>query len=368
MIENLAETTFMNDPFSVCFQMLKIKYKDYDESLTSKDFLQPNDKINVFINLESIFKNISMIMDLEQKIYVQRDFDILMISHILNLAAHYYRFFTNNGLDTNLYMYNTDFSSDEFNQFTYNEDFRAYYLVKFNNNPKFALLTEHLKNEILPQVKIICNYIPNIHYISSFNVEGSLVPYIISQIDPTRKNLIIGNEFYDTQYSQIPNFVNHYIHRGRGYSNICSTVSEYMKDILKSDEDIDEISKLMSTYAAYCSLISTIGDKSRSVDKIIGVGAKSFLKKLHDGIVDKIIVESTTNPEIIGDIFRDKDVKSDFVNNFYCTSILPMYDELTDGEKESITNQKIDGSDINSLHILNSTKFNNYPLLLEALL
>ena len=56
------------DPFSVCFNILKLKYKDYDESLTNKNFLVPNDKINVFINLETAFKHLSMIMDLEKSI------------------------------------------------------------------------------------------------------------------------------------------------------------------------------------------------------------------------------------------------------------------------------------------------------------
>ena len=43
-------TTFESfDPFSVCFNLLKLRYKDYDESLTNKNFLNPSDKINVFI-------------------------------------------------------------------------------------------------------------------------------------------------------------------------------------------------------------------------------------------------------------------------------------------------------------------------------
>ena len=59
------------DPFSVCFNSLKLKYKDYDESLTAKDFItSQNDKINVFINLESALKNISTILDLENKIII----------------------------------------------------------------------------------------------------------------------------------------------------------------------------------------------------------------------------------------------------------------------------------------------------------
>ena len=207
----MGDTTF--DPFSVCFNLLKLRYKDYDESLTSKNFLNPNDKVNVFINLETVFKHLSMVTDLEKKIVVQRDFDTLMISNIINLAAHYKRFFVNNGLDTRVYLYNTDFESDEFNQFKYNEDFRTYYLVKFNDNPKFALFTDIMKGSVLPNVKTYCEFIPNVYYISAHNMEGSLVPYIIAESDKSRKNLIIGGELYDTQYSTIPNFVNHYIHR-----------------------------------------------------------------------------------------------------------------------------------------------------------
>lgn len=357
----------LNDPFSVCFSLLKMKYVDYDESLTSKDFLVPNDKVNVFINLESLFKNLSTISDLEQKIMIEREFSTLMTSYIINLAAHYYRFFVNNGLNTKVYLYNTDFSSEEFNQYKYNEDYRSYYLIKYNQNPKFALLTDYLKDSILPQVKIICEFIPNVHYISSVNIEGSLVPYIMAKKDPTRKNLIVGSELYDTQYSLIPNFVNHYIHRGRGYSNICSTPIEYIKDLLKTKEDDEEFS-LLTSYASYCSLMSTLGDKIRNVEKLQGVGIRTFLKYLQEGLNEQLVNESTSNPEIIGDIFRDEDIKEEFINNYYCTSILPMYDELTKSEIDSILQQEINRMDINSLYNLNTTKFYNYPLMLEALL
>ena len=57
----MSENYKYGDPFSVCFNILKMRYKDYDESITSKNFLYPTDKINLFINLESVFKNISMI-------------------------------------------------------------------------------------------------------------------------------------------------------------------------------------------------------------------------------------------------------------------------------------------------------------------
>ena len=94
------------DPFSVCFNILKLKYSVYDEELTKLNFLNPHDRINLFINMESIFNNLSMIMDLEKKIVIQRDFEEIMISNILNIIAHYKRFFVSNGLDTKVFIYN----------------------------------------------------------------------------------------------------------------------------------------------------------------------------------------------------------------------------------------------------------------------
>lgn len=357
------------DPFSVCFNILKLKYMDYDESLTSKDFLQPTDKVNVFINLETVYKHLSMIMDLEKKIVVQRDFDEIMISNILNLAAHYKRFFVNNGLDTRVYLYNTAFNSEEFNQMKYNEDFRSYFLVKYNSNPRFVLLTERLTGAILPNVKTYCEFIPNVYYISSKNIEGSLVPYIIAQSDKSRKNLIIGGEFYDSQYSFIDNFVNHFIYRHFNTSVVYSDISGYMSNIMKkSKTDIECIKPSFNNYSMYCTLMSVLGNKLRSIDSISGIGPVTLQKQLENAITQQVIEKETTNPEIIGNIFNDGETKEEFINNYYCSSIIPMYEELTNGEISSILNQRVDRIDVDSLRAINSTKFYNHPLLLEGLL
>lgn len=356
------------EPFSICFNMLKLRYKDYDDSLTEKDFLNPNDSINVFINLETVFKHLSMIQDLENKIITQKEFDTILTSNILNLAAHYKRFFVNNGLDTRIYLFHTDFASDEFSQFKYNEDFRSYYLVKFNSNPKFVLMTEHLTGQILPDVRTYCEFIPGVYYISSKNIEGSLVPYVIANTDPSRKNLIIGGELYDTQYSSIPNFVNHYIHRGFNVNSVTSDTLGYLTEFLKHDPDIRDIYHTFNKYNFYVSLMSVLGNKVRSIESITGVGIKTLKKFIDTGIAQKIIHTETTNPEILSDIFQDDDTKEEFVNNFYCSSILSIYQELTEYEKTSIIQQQVDRFDSNSLMAINSTKFYNYPIILESLL
>ena len=357
------------DPFSVCFNLMKIKYKDYDESLTSKNFLSPSDKVNVFINLESCFKYLSMINELEKKLMLQRDFDIIMTSNILNLAAHYKRFFIGNGLDTKVYLYHTDFNSKTFDQFKYNEDYRTYFMCKYNENPKFIAMTDMLKKVILPEVSIYSEFIPNVYYISATDIEGSLIPFIIANSDTDRKNLVISGDLYDTQYSLVDGFVNHYIHKGVGYNKIMSSLAEYIKDISKKDgEDLDRMSELYNNYNLYCSLLSVIGDKARSIEGIDGIGPRVLQKYIEDGICRKEIQVTTSNPVMIGSIFHDEEIKEEFINNYYCTTIKEMYNELNTSEILSVLNQIHDRSDNNSIMNLNITRFANYPLILESLM
>ena len=166
----------ITDPFSVCFNIMKIKYSDLDEYLTSARFLQPGDKVNIFINMETIFKYLSMINELEKKLVLQKNFPTILTSNILNLAAHYKRFFVNNNLDTRVYLYNTDFNSNEFTQFKYNEDFRSYYLLKYNGNPKFVYLTDALKETVLPEVRTISEFIPRVYYLSGITDPSIFIP------------------------------------------------------------------------------------------------------------------------------------------------------------------------------------------------
>lgn len=358
----------MNDPFSVCFNIMKIKYTDLDENLTKAKFLQPNDKVNIFINMETVFKYLSMINDLEKKLVLQKNFHAILVSNILNLAGHYKRFFVNNNLNTRVYLYNTDFMSDIFDQCKYNEDFRSYYLLKYNGNPKFVYLTDALKDYVLPEVKTICDFIPRVYYLSGKNIEGSLIPYIVGEDDKSRKNIIISGEFYDTQYSLIPNYFVNYIHHAIGSRIICSDIKQCLKEITKKQNDeLDSLCRTYSNYSMYCSLISVMGDRMRSIDGLSGVGPKILEKYILQGIARNEITPTTNNPTMIGSIFHDEEMKDEFVNNFYCISVLNMYEELTTSSKVNVLNQRKDRFDNNSLLQLNATRFYNYPLILEAL-
>lgn len=362
---------YLSEPFSVCFNILKMKYKDYDESLTTKNIIKEDDKVNVFINFEAVLKNISTINNLENKLMLQRDFKTLIISNTLNLIGHYKRFFVNNGLDTNVYLYMTDLDSQSFGQTYYNEDYRSYFINKYRNNPRYMYLTDTLKKDIIPELRMYCNFIPDVYFISSMNVEGSLVPLIIANDDKTRKNAIISGDIYDSQYELMDNFIVHLSMRsGYGPSIFRSTIEDFMSYFYKK-KDNKEIDKetidLFSNYPFYTSLLSVVGNKLRSIDDIDGVKVVTLQKLLTDGINKKIINEKTSNPKLLSEIFREED-RDEFVANYNCTSLKYMYDELTKTDIKSVLYQKEDRIDIESLKRLNATEFINHPILLETLL
>ena len=129
-----------NDSFGVFFNMLKIKYATYDESITKLGFVTPNDKINCFINLETALKYVSMVKDLDKKLMIDRRYPDNMIVDIINIAAHYKDFFKGNGLECNIFLYMTDLESDitKFQESKHNDEFRSYYLMKYNSNPRYV--------------------------------------------------------------------------------------------------------------------------------------------------------------------------------------------------------------------------------------
>lgn len=353
--------------FAVAFNMMKMRYQDYDESLSTKKLTIENREVNVFINFETVLKHLSMIQDLEKKVVLERELDTLLTSSTVNLLGHYKRFFTGNKLIPKVYLYMTDLTEYEFGQNKYNEDYRSYYMMKYNENPKFSSIMDIMKGNVLPDVKTYCDFIPNVYFIQTKGIESSLVPYVIAKQNPLWKNFIITGDFYDTQYSLLPGFVTHYIHRGGGSNVILSSLEGYIREVTKNQAIDPEELKLFENHSIYCMLLATIGDKLRSIDGIGGVGIKKLIRYIKMGIQNNIIQSSTTSPVMLGEIFADFDHQEEIVNNYYCISIPSMYEELLDTQKTSIYNQVIDRIDMNSLQSINNTKFANYPIVLEAL-
>lgn len=356
------------NPFGIYFNLTKIKYSVYDQSLESMNFLTPTDKVNVFINLETVLNYLSQVKDLDKKLITTRNFTDLMKADVINIAAHYKDFFVGNGLKTNVFLYMTDLNSElnSFKENQYVEDFRSYYLTKYTSNPRFSLLGERLQNEIFPEIKTICEFIPNVYMISSKNIDSGVVPAIIAESMPDYKNLIISGDIHDTQYYFENNFVSHLHQRTYAKCVLESTPNGYIKAIAK--EEIEpETCKIFYNPTCYKLLLACIGDKTRSIDDIEGIKLKTLTKTLIKGISEGKITEKTSSAMMLADIFP-QEIKGEVYSNLLAIDLSNSMQIITEGDKKSILSQIIDRSDINSLYTLNDGQFRQNPLRLESLL
>lgn len=354
----------IDNNFMVCFNILKIRYPEYDSSIDSSEFLQPDDKINVFISFESLLNNICCIKDVDKKMILERDFQTIMTANILNIAAHYKKFFRQNKLETRIFIYGTDLSSDSFVNYKYNDEYRSYYLMKYMNNPRYSYLGEQLVSKILPDTQKISEFLPQVYFINGTNIEGSLIPYIISEMDKSYKNLIITSDIYDTQYQLMDNFLCHYIRKSVNGSAISRSIEKTLN--LLFNDKVDEDYSIFNSAQYYMLLLSCVGDKKRSIEPIKGLGVKTIMKLIKRGLSEKIITEKTDNIELLKDIVSE-DTRDELLNNFNCINLKEQYKLLSKENIFNIEKQMIDRFDNSSLLQLNSTRFYIHQLMLEQL-
>lgn len=357
-----------SDSFSVCFNMIKIKYVDFDKTFDDTEFLSPNDKVNVLINLEMVLKLISTIRDLERKIIDTRDFATIIVSNIINLAAHYRRFFRGNGLDTKVYLYYTDFNSIEFNECKFYEDFRMFYINKHQRNPKYIMLGEILDKEVIPQVRTVLDFVPGVYLIKAENLDAAAIPGIIHNFEPKRKNVILTSDIVDTQYTDNLNYCTYLVKRNSDGLRLFYSMKGYVEYIVKNTSDLTYSQELefYRNKSFYGLLISCLGEKYRSLDGVPGIKSSNLIKLLDRSIRDKIITSTTTELSLLLDVFPE--ILRDAVEcNFKCLAIEEILRRVTKTQESKISTQLVDRSDNNSLMKLNSMIFFNHPILLEAL-
>ena len=353
-------------PFTVCFTSMKIRYNDYDKSIDGLGFVNQNDKVNVFINFESVLNNLSLIKDLDNKLLLERRYPIILESEMINLCAHYKRFFRGNGLDTRVFLYYTDLASDKFDNTKYNEDFRSFYINKYLDNPRFELLGNSLVDKIIPTVQKIMEFIPNVYFIKSNNIEGSLIPWIISKEYPG-KNFIVSTDKYDTQYQLYDDsFCMHYIKRSPLGTSLLYTFEKYIEDLFKDNYKDNSDIELLHNSSLYSVLMASLGDKQRSIDPLKGVGYKTMLKMLSSGIKDGKYTKDTNSIDMISSSLPDE-LQDQRQDSYHCINLENQYGRIGEQNIFDIKSQIVDRFDYNSLITLNKNVFADYPLMLPEL-
>lgn len=339
------------------FNLSKIKFVKLNELMKSEGIsIDAYSKVNVFINLECVINRMTN-TQMDEYLRVKQNEKIYQfISNIINLAAHYRMFFTKNKLHSKIYLYmQYPFSSKLKNRLIL-DNYRSGYEFRLNKDVNNFVLKQMIETAI-PFVKLLIEYIPDVYFIESKNLENSIIPYVIMKeaSDEVTTNFIISNQQYDFQYV---NFDNTYILVSKqdnskilSKDNLISTIS--------SQHEITSDNYITSVQLPF--ILSVIGDKLRSIDGIKGIGIKKIFKLLNKHIKDMSISGDINNVNLLISLLKES-YRETVLKNFWCTDIKYQYLTLSKKDIFDVINQLIDKYDNDSLRKINDKYFQEYPI------
>ena len=221
--------------------------------------IQPLDNINVYINFESVLKNLTLQRDLPNNVtFHKKEVVIELESAILNLMANYKMYFKKEKCNVKVYFYYTDLNFTNQEMEVFNKYYRSYYKNRYLQNPQFRLMGNLLIDTIIPELRLITSYIPDCYFISAKNFDGSIIPSIISTFSDS-KNVIITGDIFDTLYMHNPIFATIYIKRRFQNFKVTSMVDDTVQSIVKDESPFDLT--IFNSEMYYRLLLSIKGSK-----------------------------------------------------------------------------------------------------------
>lgn len=326
---------------------------------------KPGDDVNIFINFESILRNLGTQKGLTNAVtFYKQKIVIELESAIMNLAASYRMYFQKEKCNPKVYFYYTDMENNTQEMSVYNKFYRSYYHNRYMENPQFRAMGEVMNNIIIPEIELIISYVPGCYFIKSKTFDGSIIPQIISTFSDS-KNVIITGDVFDTLYLFNPNFVTIYIKRRFQHFNVYSDLDGVIQSIVKDASPFDLT--IFNSEMYFRLLMSIKGSKIRNIRSAKGFGYVKFLSLLKRGLDNDIVLKDFESIDSIIQLFPDK-YKEDIRNAFRCTSIDTQFELLNDTDIEYVKSQIIDKVDMESLEALNNKRFLEFPINLSGLL
>lgn len=351
---------------SISAGLLMLKWDLLNKHMAmSKINIQPGDRVNVFINFESILKNITMQKNLIQLVSFHKQKVVIELeAAILNLVANYRMYFKKNRCIPKIYLYHTNLGEDKQQMSAYNKYYRSYYHNRYMQNPQFREMGNILHNTIIPEIELILSYIPDCYFLKSNAFDSSIIPMIIAN-QSDAKNVIITADIFDTLYLFNPNFMTIYIKRRYPNFTVTSEIDTTVQTIIKDENPFDLT--IFNSELYYRLLISIKGSKIRNIRSAKGFGYGKFMKLLKDGIDKDIVLRDFESVDSVIQLFPDK-YREDIKSAFQCTGLDIQYSLLNDIDIEDIKSQMIDKADIQSIEALNNQRFLEFPISLQGLL
>lgn len=339
--------------------MYKVKYSKLLELLRSDNDINIgiNDTVHIFINLETLLLKLCN-TETSQYVSITPNVKIEFIANIINLAAHYRMFFTKHKIDSKVFLYMPSLETAEYKNTIHNKEYRIYSKFKFSsgggNLPIYKMVTE-----TVPFIQLILEYIQGVYFITSGQIEPSLIPYIISEDtdDDSVKNFIVTGDLYDLQY------VNHdcnIIIPNMDMSYVCThnNTIRYLQSTYKCKGTYTFSSNFMSF------ILSVVGSKHRNIYSVKGIGMKSVFKIIQKAIDGKMVSNNIDNIYLLINIIKSA-VRDSILANYRCVDLSFQYTQLSKKDIYDIMSQIKDKFDNVALRKINDAYFTQYPIMLQ---
>jgi len=342
-----------------------LKYQLLNDHL-KLEFL-PEQKVNLFLNFETILNNLTTVRDITAMITFHKQSAVLDLeSSILNLVAHYRSYFQRKGCQTKVFFYYTDLLAEEEQSMTlYNKFYRSYYKNHYLKNPAYKVVGELMTEIVIPEIELILSYVSGCYFLKSKSFDGSLIPLVIEKRYPADHNIIITSDIFDTLYFFYPQYKTIYLKRRYGNFKITSVVMEAAQSII-TDHSVFDL-QLFASELYYKMLLAVKGSKIRNIQSSKGFGYGKFLSVLKEGLDSGKVLKEFSSINSVIDLFPGQ-YQDELKQAAQCMDLQNQLNLLNETDFDFVCSQMIDRVDNASLEALNNQRFLDFPINLAGLL
>lgn len=332
----------------------------------SSNDIKPGENVNVFISLESILLNMRMMKDLRLKAQrFKQQVVIELESSMLNLMASYKGYFRKDNCNVKLYFYSTSLNESPQQMSACYKYYRSTYYNRYLQNPRYRDIGELMKDLIIPEVKLILQYVENCYLIESTTFDGSIIPMIISK-QSTDRNVIITSDPFDTLYWFDPNFITFYVRRKYRDCDVFTSPAEMVNAFKERYNIDDEYRSIFNAEMYYRLILLQHGDDTRNILS----GKESGINFIGNVIYAYTHGRIISDPRSIAAVLKafTKLQQEEIKQSLQCLDLETHYNLLTDTDIDFIKTQLVDRVDPKSVEALNNVRFLEFPINLQFLI
>lgn len=354
------------------FNLRKVKFSKLDVLFSDLEIKEMVQKVNIFINLESLFRKIHNKYVEEQLIALQKkelkEFHMNLISNVLNLAAHYRLYFNKNKIGTNIVFYIQEMDKYvNLNNVQYCKNYRKSFIRKYTDHPELVTVNNVIRST-LNALDTIVAYVEDVYLVSSDRVESSVIPLALidGKVLDGNLNLMVTTDPYDMQYVN-KNFIIIY---PAGEESMIVT-KKNLFDVFRINEILTVEGSLPTYLLTF--ILSVIGDKNRGIDKVKGTSFNKVFKtllKVYDklGITEDDYIGFEELVSAIKDDPNDPNGnKKRVVDNYYATDLSSQVRMISKVQMNHLTDCLTNTYESGALTGINDKYFSTAPINVREL-